>query len=42
MQHGPQFLTYLKSFQAMRAGFASGNFLYGLFIATAPPSSTSK
>ncbi len=36
MQHGPQFLTYLKAFHAMRAGFSSGNFVYGLFVATAP------
>jgi tocopherol O-methyltransferase len=33
-KHGSQFLTYLRSFQAMRAGFASGNFVYGLFVAT--------
>jgi len=32
---GPQFVTYLKAFQAMRSGFASGNFVYGLFVATA-------
>ncbi len=37
MQHGPQFLSYLRAFQAMRAGFASGNFVYGLLVATAPP-----
>ncbi len=36
LQLGPQFLTYLKAFHAMRAGFASGNFVYGLFVATAP------
>ena len=36
VQHGPQFLSYLKAFQAMRAGFATGNFVYGLFVATAP------
>ena len=36
MQHGPQFLSYLKAFQAMRSGFASGNFVYGLLVATAP------
>lgn len=33
-KHGSQFLTYLRAFQAMRAGFASGNFVYGLFVAT--------
>ncbi len=32
---GPQFVTYLKAFQAMRSGFASGNFVYGLFVASA-------
>ncbi len=34
-QHGAQFVSYLKAFQAMRAGFASGNFVYGLFVARA-------
>jgi tocopherol O-methyltransferase len=33
---GKDFVTYLKSFQAMRAGYASGNFVYGLFTATLP------
>ena len=32
---GPDFVAYLKAFQAMRAGFASGNFVYGLFVASA-------
>ena len=32
---GPDFLANLKSFRAMRAGFASGNFVYGLFVASA-------
>src|SRR5882762_9169493 len=32
---GPQFVTYLKAFRAMRSGFASGNFVYGLFVASA-------
>jgi tocopherol O-methyltransferase len=32
-KHGEDFLTYLKAFRAMRAGFASGNFMYGLFVA---------
>jgi tocopherol O-methyltransferase len=36
LQHGPQFIKYLKAFQAMRAGFASGNFVYGLFVAKVP------
>jgi cyclopropane fatty-acyl-phospholipid synthase-like methyltransferase len=34
-KYGPQFIGYLKAFQAMRAGFASGNFVYGLFVASA-------
>jgi hypothetical protein len=29
---GTGFITYLKAFRAMRAGFASGNFVYGLFV----------
>jgi len=33
-KHGTQFITYLKAFQAVRSGFASGNFVYGLFVAT--------
>jgi len=36
-KHGSQFLTYLRAFQAMRAGFASGDFVYGLFVAAAAP-----
>jgi cyclopropane fatty-acyl-phospholipid synthase-like methyltransferase len=34
-RHGTHFVSYLKAFQAMRAGFASGNFVYGLFVASA-------
>jgi tocopherol O-methyltransferase len=34
---GPHFVAYLKAFHAMRAGFASGNFVYGLFVASAVP-----
>jgi tocopherol O-methyltransferase len=34
-KHGSQFITYLKAFRAMRAGFSSGNFVYGLLIARA-------
>jgi len=34
---GSQFVTYLKAFQAMRAGFASGKFVYGLFVASSNP-----
>jgi tocopherol O-methyltransferase len=33
---GSEFVTYLKAFRAMRAGFASGNFVYGLFVAKLP------
>jgi cyclopropane fatty-acyl-phospholipid synthase-like methyltransferase len=31
---GTHFVSYLKAFQAMRAGFASGNFVYGLLVAS--------
>lgn len=37
-RHGARFVSYLRAFQAMRAGFASGNFVYGLFVARAAPS----
>ena len=30
---GPDFVTYLKGFQAMRAGYSSGTFEYGLLVA---------
>jgi hypothetical protein len=30
---GTHFVSYLKAFQVIRAGFASGNFTYGLFVA---------
>ena len=33
---GKDFVTNLKTFRAMRAGYASGNFVYGLFIARKP------
>jgi tocopherol O-methyltransferase len=33
-KHGAHFVCYLKAFQAMRAGFASGNFVYGLIVAS--------
>jgi len=33
--YGAHFISYLKAFQAMRAGFASGNFVYGLIVASA-------
>jgi tocopherol O-methyltransferase len=30
---GTHFVSYLKAFQVIRAGFSSGNFTYGLFVA---------
>jgi len=36
-KQGRAFVTHLKAFRAMRAGFASGNFVYGLFVARAAP-----
>jgi tocopherol O-methyltransferase len=33
---GAEFITYLKAFQAVRAAIASGNFVYGLFVAEKP------
>ncbi len=38
LQHGPEFIKNLKAFQAMRAGFATGNSVYGLLVAKAPDS----
>jgi len=35
-KYGSDFITYLKAFQAMRAGYASGSFAYGLFVARMP------
>jgi tocopherol O-methyltransferase len=35
-QFGSEFVTYLKAYKAVRAGFASGNFVYGLFVAKKP------
>jgi tocopherol O-methyltransferase len=34
-KYGAEFIAYLQAFQAMRSGFASGNFVYGLFVACA-------
>ena len=34
-KYGAHLVSYLKAFQGMRAGFASGNFVYGLFVAAA-------
>jgi len=39
---GAGFVTYLKAFHAMRAGFASGSFVYGLFIAKMPENCTNR
>jgi hypothetical protein len=33
-KHGADFVSYLKAFKAMRAGFASGSFVYGLLVAS--------
>jgi tocopherol O-methyltransferase len=30
---GSEFVSYLKAFRAMRAGYASGNFVYGMIVA---------
>jgi len=32
-KHGSEFISYLRAFRAMRAGFASGSFVYGLIVA---------
>jgi cyclopropane fatty-acyl-phospholipid synthase-like methyltransferase len=32
---GPEFIDYLKAFQAVRSGISSGAFVYGLFVAVA-------
>jgi tocopherol O-methyltransferase len=34
--HGPDFVRFLRGFQAMRCGFSSGHFVYGLLIAHKP------
>jgi hypothetical protein len=33
-KYGTHFVSYLKAFEAMRSGFASGRFVYGLFVAS--------
>jgi len=33
---GPEFLRFLRAFKAMRSGFASGHFVYGLLVAEKP------
>jgi len=37
---GTHFVTYLKAFEAIRAGFASGNFVYGLLVASNNPNAS--
>lgn len=32
-QNGTEFISFLRGFKAMRAGFHSGNFIYGLMVA---------
>jgi len=32
-EYGSEFVDFLRAFRAMRAGFASGNFIYGLLVA---------
>jgi len=39
---GKDFVANLRSFKAMRAGYSSGNFVYGLFIARKPFSANLK
>ena len=33
VKNGPEFVTFLRAFRSMRAGFASGHFIYGLIVA---------
>lgn len=33
VKHGFEFVNFLRAFKAMRAGFASNNFIYGLLVA---------
>jgi tocopherol O-methyltransferase len=35
-KQGSHFVTYLKAFRAIRDGYRSGNFVYGLFVARKP------
>ena len=35
-KHAKECIRYMRAFQAMRAGFASGNFVYGLMVAKLP------
>lgn len=36
VQNGPAFVRFLRAFRDMRAGYASGNFIYGLMVAKMP------
>lgn len=36
LRHGGEFVNFLRSFQAMKNGFASSNFVYGLIVARKP------
>ena len=35
-KQGRHFVTYLRAFRAIQAGYRSGNFVYGLFVARKP------
>ena len=37
---GTEFISFLRAFQVVRAGFSSGNFVYGLLVACAASSSS--
>ncbi len=39
LRHGADFIAFLRGFQAMRDGFSSGAFVYGLFVAEKLPQS---
>jgi cyclopropane fatty-acyl-phospholipid synthase-like methyltransferase len=36
LEWGPEFLTYLRAFRAVRSSLDAGAFVYGLFVARAP------
>jgi tocopherol O-methyltransferase len=40
-KYGPEFLRFLRAFKAMRSGFSTGNFVYGLLVARKPGSQIS-
>ena len=33
VRNGPDFVRFLRAFKDIRAGYASGNFIYGLMVA---------